>query len=509
MPEQVEECVASIQEDNPEMDESTAYAICQDMADRDVLADYLAAEPDPTDEALAALAEFREPGSIKRLEADGGGVRYSDVMLLAPGAWTDAGSRSTAVYTDTAIRASAENWVDPATQDPVDRAEINLLHGPALHDATTLGDVGHVPTDSIVVDEQNRMFGDLVLHGESAASELAIELMDEVLEATEDPDREAPPVGPSVEIVDERGEVDREAGVKRLEELWYSGLGIVFNPASRPVELAEQTRERAVAMADGSESALQGVVLRAEDGTGTTAAGDTDGETTKPGSRPALTMSEREHLQAALSEMQTAFQDMARLLQSDEELAMVQDLIAEFQQAGNEPSEATVAELLEWADANADVDRDVMEDVLDAFMQTVEADDPGAVAVEGLADWIAETGGGGEDDETDDADADSGEEGEEGNQLSQDDLQNAVDTIAQFSSQLEDVKEMLAEAESVREDHAEMLAALEADLEDVDRRLTTYEDEPQPRSLAGGDDEPFVEDEGESTAATEHEDVLL
>lgn len=31
MPKKVEECVDSVMEDNPEMDESTAYAICQDQ----------------------------------------------------------------------------------------------------------------------------------------------------------------------------------------------------------------------------------------------------------------------------------------------------------------------------------------------------------------------------------------------------------------------------------------------------------------------------------------------
>lgn len=183
---------------------------------------------------LAALAEIRNPSSIARVEEDGG-VRYSDVMLLAPGEWTDAGSGETVHYAGDAIRESADNWENYA---------INLMHGPALHDATVLGEIGKVPPDSIAVDDADRLFGDLVLHGDSPASELGIELMDEALES----DGRQGIDGPSVEIVEDTTEYDPDRGRQRMTSMTFGGVGLVFDPASRDVDLANQIRERAVAM---------------------------------------------------------------------------------------------------------------------------------------------------------------------------------------------------------------------------------------------------------------------
>ena len=289
MPENVDACAKSIMDDNPDMDESTAYAICNDMDNKGVLSAWLDADPEPDDGRR--LAQFRNPQEIRRTEGSGNAVTYKRVMLLSPGQWADAGSKEFVDYNPEAIRRSAENFVDLdaiRTRVPewphLDNAEraarlnelgeavmadgeipVNFLHGPAMYGAESFDEIGSIPTESVIVDDDGRLYGDITLHGESPQSLTAIDLMDEVLEAAEAGDRDPPPVGPSVEIPAD--DVTHEDGAIRLQEAWFSATGIVFSPASRPVELGEQARERAVAMtaADGEAA---GMVYRAAEGGG-------------------------------------------------------------------------------------------------------------------------------------------------------------------------------------------------------------------------------------------------
>lgn len=501
MPEDVDDCVKSILEDNPDMDESTAYAICNDMDNRGVLEDFLDAEP--ADDGVGALAEFRNPAEIQRVEESGGTVRYKQVMLLAPGVWTDAGSRETILYAGEAIRDSADDWDDN---------EINLLHGPALHNSESMGSIGEIPMDSIIVDDQDRLFGDLVLHGDSPASELGIELMDEVLQAAQDSSRETPPVGPSVEISDDRVEFDDDRGLQVMQEMTFSGLGIVFNPASRPAEIGQQVRERQVAMAEDLDVPEGGIVVRDED--------DSSGGSLKSGSRLAGTMSgsEREQVSKLLAEIGDAIEEVQRTLQDESEMDMVQQLIAQFEEDGHD-LQSPVTEFVSWIEENADVDQDEIMDVLEAYLEGVEAESFDATPVEGLQSWIDDQSGGeGEEDgdgpedegsadgdgEGGDGEGDGPEDDEEGT-MSADELQDAKQTIAEFSQHLDDVKDMLQEDRSQRED-------LRDDLEDLDRRLSEIEDEPQTRSMAEPKDTDFVdlddEDDGDDTDY-EHQDVMI
>lgn len=281
MPEEIDNCVQSILDDNPDMDKSTAFAICQDMQNRGVLADYNEAGET---KSMRSLAEFREAGDIQRVE-DGNTVVYKRVMLLSPGVWTDAGSEMTVDYSADGIRASAENFVDlesvqaaiPDWQrlnneqraqalanagDDVlaDAIPLNFLHGPSMYDAESLDDIGSIPTDSIIVDDSGRLYGDLHLSTDTAQGETAIDLMDEVLEAAQDPNAKTPPVGPSVEIPADRVDETDDAMLE-LQEAWISGVGIVFNPASRPVELGTQAQSRAIAMS-AADSDTTGIVIR-------------------------------------------------------------------------------------------------------------------------------------------------------------------------------------------------------------------------------------------------------
>lgn len=472
---------------------------------------------------LAALAQFRNPGEIQRVEEDGG-VTYRRVMLLAPGTWTDAGSRQTILYAGDAIRKSAENWSDRT---------INLLHGPAFHNATVLDDVGEILEDSIIVDDDDRMFGDLHCHGDSSASELAIDLMDEVLEAAGDPTEETPPVGPSVEIVDDTTEIDEQRGLERMVEMEYGGLGLVFNPASKPAVMENQVRERAVAMADEHGADVDADVYLLEDDVQDLPAEcreceenrrmqgtyrcpechpdvdpeDFDGElagegtqTLKSGSRRRLSMGERKEIFRTLEDITSSLKELERSLQNGEEMAAVQDAIAQYQQDGNDLAEATVEEFIQWADGNTDVGTDVLQDVVDAFMESVEAGDPGAASAEALNDWLAETGGSEEGGDGGDGEGEEEEEAQE--TMGSQELEEAINTIGKFSDKMEQLDEMLTE----------YIEETEEQMDDLDRRLSEIEDEPQQRSLAGdqgGDDFVDVDDDSGSSSATEHEDVMM
>jgi gas vesicle protein len=475
LPDEVEQCARSIKEDDPSMDKESAIAICQDMNNRGVLTDYL--EADPSHE-LVALAEFRNPGDIQRVEQDGG-VLYKRVMLLSPGVWTDAGSRETIEYAGEAIRESADQWADH---------QINLLHGPALHNAEVMGQIGEIQPETIVVDDQDRLYADLFLNGNTPASELGIELLDEVLEAAQDPARETPPVGPSVEISDDVVEFDDERGLQVMQEMTFAGLGIVFNPASRPVEMESQVRERAVAMSD-VESNDFAVIRSLEEDSG----GNLKSESRHTG---YMSDSERQEVSQLLKDIGESIDEVRKTLQSDDEMGLVMELVEEYEADGNDLDDPA-SDFVAWVEQETDFEQADVGSVLNAYVEAVEADSLDETPVSGLMEWINEQSAESEETEEEGGEENSGHDDEDGT-MSQDELQEAKQTIAEFSSHLEDVKDMLTE-------HRE---EIEEDLEDLERRLQDIEDEPQKKSLTRPNDEPFIDKE-EDEDASEHEEVML
>lgn len=524
MPEQEDECVESILEDNPDMDESTARAVCKDMANRGVLADWLAAEPSEA-AGPAALAQFRNPGDIQRVER-GGDVVYKRVGLLGPGVWTDQGSGQTIDYTPDGIRASADNWVDidavvaaapewPQLSNPerverlrelgdevlTDEAPINFMHGPALYGAESLDAVGTIPMESIIVDDNGQLYGDLVLHGDTPQSETAIDLIDEVLEAATTAGVEPPPVGPSVEIPADM--VADANGIKELQEAWFSAAGVVFNPASRNVELGAQAQQRAVAMTSADEEGEQtGVIYRSADG-------ESGGQTLKAalrqrwrmatnstdGDLPDFDEMDDEELQRALETMREDMEELEQALQGDGSLAAVMDAVEAYAAEGEDLSAGADA-FREWAAANAEIDEDVLDEVLATYLQSVDAEDLSETPVEALQSWLAEQASG---EEPEGGEGEGEGEGPEG-ELSVADLEQVKNVVGEVSEHLGDIKDLLTARESDR---------LE-ELENIERRLAEIEEEPNQRSLTGdpGDDE-FYSGDGEGEESAEHEDVLL
>lgn len=238
MPERVDACVRSIQDENPDMDESTARAICNKMENEGKLEEYLdehLAEP-PEGPALAMHA-LQEPGRIERVEEGDDTVRYKDIMLIAPGVWKDAASGEPIYYSPRGLKNAVQN---------VTARKFNFLH----ERQDELWEVGHFENE--YADEEGRIFADVVLDTSKTAGQLA----DEALEAALQTGGNQGVEGPSIEIMGNRYEFDLEKGVREVVDGEINGAGLVGigltpGPASKTAAFDQQVGERGVALADG------------------------------------------------------------------------------------------------------------------------------------------------------------------------------------------------------------------------------------------------------------------
>lgn len=406
------------------------------------------------------MSDLREVGAIERDE-DGEGVRYANVMLLAPGEWTDAGSRETIYYAPDAIQRSAENWVDN---------QVNLYHDPQNPTAN----VGYVDTDSVTVDDRGRLFGDLVLHGRTSASEDAIGLMDLALES----EGQHGLGGPSVEIPQDVVEWDSDRGLQRMIEMQFSGIGLVMTPASQPVAFDEQTSDRAVAL---SQSVDGGIRMMVPDAGDDPADSDTDNGTG---------MSEPDDLQKRLTGVRTDLESAARALQNPTDMALnaVEQYLADEANSADD----SVDELEAWASES--LDEPIAAAVSEMVAAFREAGEGEAATVGGFSEWAS---GATEEPTEPEGAAEEMEESEEMQEGEGDaDLEPAVaaevvDTLEDVAATVEDVAatvdtqaSSLDAAMSQVDDLNQRLESLEA--ENIGKRLEAVEEEGQPTTLAEG-----------------------
>lgn len=271
MSKRVEECVSSVLDDNPEYSEERAYAICQAMQNRGELS----VSDDPShDELLTAAAQQDidcpeghvhtgskcvpiedvrdvpptllsavytlsevETEPIERIEESGNTVRYKNVKLLSPGVWTDSESRETI-------------WYSPKGMEGLEISEDNAVN--IMHDAENeVSEAGEIDSESVHSSEDG-VYADLVLDTSNAAGQYA----DENLQKTLETQGAKGFGGPSVEIDAEGQDVEfnERKGMKELVGGIISGLGLVKNPASKPVSFARQTANRGVALSDAQNT---------------------------------------------------------------------------------------------------------------------------------------------------------------------------------------------------------------------------------------------------------------
>jgi hypothetical protein len=273
-PQIVEECVRSVMADNPEYSEERAYSICVAMQNRNELE----VSDDPThDELLTAAAsqdidcpeghvhtgstcvpieEVRdvppsllnsspvlqladlETKPIEREELGENEVAYRHVKILQAGTWTDSNSRETI-------------WYSPEGLSNMQLTEDNAVN--IMHDSgNEISEVGRMEN---LQEEDGSLFADLILDTSSNAGGYADENFQQTLE-TEGAEGFG---GPSVEIPADGQQVklNKEKGVKELVAGKIDGLGLVKNPASKPVSFARQTAQRGVALSDGEQTVMK------------------------------------------------------------------------------------------------------------------------------------------------------------------------------------------------------------------------------------------------------------
>lgn len=170
--------------------------------------------------------------TIERIEQDDGSIRYTELTLLSPGEWTDAGSGDTIWYSPSGI----ENleWQDTT---------FNLYHDESNDDNA----VGEIDAESSYVDDGGNLVADIVLHMDNTASEHADDVLQTQLESG---GAKGGLKGPSVEIKTgpEHVEFNQARGLQELVGGNLTGAGLVMQPASKSASFSRQTAEKEVAL---------------------------------------------------------------------------------------------------------------------------------------------------------------------------------------------------------------------------------------------------------------------
>jgi hypothetical protein len=181
--------------------------------------------------------ESVETEPIEREELNENEVVYRNVKILQAGTWTDSNSRETIWYSPRGL-SNME-----LTGDNV----VNIMHD-ADNEVSAVGEMRNLRS------EGDSLYADIVIDTESNAGGYADENMMQTLESEGatgfgGPSVEIPPDGQEIEV-------NAERGMKELTKGKISGLGLVMNPASKPVSFARQTAERGVALSDGEQTTM-------------------------------------------------------------------------------------------------------------------------------------------------------------------------------------------------------------------------------------------------------------
>jgi len=167
-------------------------------------------------------------------------VAYKHMKLLAPGIWTDAGSKQAAYYSPEGI-ANLQATYD---ESEYDGPPVNIMHDVDMQsgEANEPSIAGYVEPSSLDIDDDNNLYGDIILDTSTAAGAYADENLQSALES----EGRFGFGGPSVEIP-ARGlveEFDEKRGMPKIKAGLLSGLGLVMNPASKSVSFAREVARR-------------------------------------------------------------------------------------------------------------------------------------------------------------------------------------------------------------------------------------------------------------------------
>lgn len=186
---------------------------------------------------------------LKREVLSDDSVAYKHMKLLAPGIWTDAGSKQAAYYSPEGIANLQATYDDSKYNGP----PVNIMHDVDMESGETNGPsiAGYVDPKSLDVDDDDNLYGDIILDTSTAAGAYADENLQSALESQGrfgfgGPSVEIPARGLVEEYDDKRGMTEIKAGL-------LSGLGLVMNPASKSVSFAREVARRG-AMLSGEDT---------------------------------------------------------------------------------------------------------------------------------------------------------------------------------------------------------------------------------------------------------------
>lgn len=194
---------------------------------------------------LFSLSDI-ETEPIERIEEGGDTVRYKSILALAPGVWTDSGSRETIWYSPEGIR----------NLEVVDDNVVNIMHD----SENSVSQAGQIDPESVEATD-NGLYVDVVVDTTNAAGQYA----DENMQATLESGGAKGFGGPSVEISAEGQDVEfnNKKGMQELKGGRITGLGFVKSPASKSASFSRQVAQRGVALAD-AESGRTVMKLQSE-----------------------------------------------------------------------------------------------------------------------------------------------------------------------------------------------------------------------------------------------------
>ena len=202
-----------------------------------------------TNSAMQFTLRSLEGKPIKRTDLGGGKVKYQDMKLLAPGIWADAGSQQAAYYSPEGIRSLRADYDASKYNGP----PVNIMHDVDMMSGETHAPsvAGYVDPKSLAVDDEDNLYGDIVLDTNNAAGAYA----DENLQGALKTKGRLGFGGPSVEIPAKglEEEFDEQRGMPRIVKGLLSGLGLVMNPASKTVSFAKEVARRG-AMLSGEDT---------------------------------------------------------------------------------------------------------------------------------------------------------------------------------------------------------------------------------------------------------------
>jgi len=205
-----------------------------------------------SDDAAYLTLKSLESEPIERVEAGDNTVRYTNVKLLSPGIWADAGSQTETYYPPDGIASLEADYDDAAHDGP----PLNIMHDLdtdewKAHEASV---AGHIDPESLDTDDDGNLFGDLVLDTAKGAGQFA----DDNLKSTLENEGTVGFGGPSVEIP-ARGlqqSHDPQRDMPRVDGGLLTGVALVMDPASKSVNFAREAARRPIAMSGTNAKAL-------------------------------------------------------------------------------------------------------------------------------------------------------------------------------------------------------------------------------------------------------------